>query len=115
MKRLGYQAVDLLVDHLSSLPEKKVSNTKSRNELEDLLGKPLPLQEGNPDELLDKIISEVLANTMHLNHPRFFAFVSSPGNYMSALADFLVSGFNVYSGTWLAGSASAQIELITIG
>lgn len=115
MKRLGYRAVDLLIDHLSSLPEKKVSNTKSRNELEDLLGEPLPLQEGNPDELLDKIISEVLANTMHLNHPRFFAFVSSPSNYMSALADFLVSGFNVYSGTWLAGSASAQIELITIG
>lgn len=115
MKRLGYRAVDLLIDHLSSLPEKKVSNTKSRNELEDLLGEPLPLQEGNPDELLDKVISEVLANTMHLNHPRFFAFVSSPSNYMSALADFLVSGFNVYSGTWLAGSASAQIELITIG
>jgi aromatic-L-amino-acid decarboxylase len=115
MKQLGYQAVDMLVNHLCALPQKKVSNTKSRKELEALLGEPVPQQGSNPQELLNQLEEAVFSHTMHLNHPRFFAFVSSPSNYMSVLADFLVSGFNVYSGTWLAGSASAQIELLTIG
>ena len=114
MKKLGYQAVDMLVNHLCSLPDKTVANTKSRRELEALLAEPIPQQGSNPAELLEKVASAVFSNTMHLNHPRFFAFVSSPSNYMSVLADFLSSGFNVYSGTWLAGSASAQIELVSI-
>ena len=114
MKQLGYRAVDMLVDHLCALPEKRVANTKSRKELEALLREPVPQQGSKPEELLERINSAVFSNTMHLNHPRFFAFVSSPSNYMSVLADFLSSGFNVYSGTWLAGSASAQIELLTI-
>lgn len=114
MKQLGYRAVDMLVDHLCSLPEKKVSNTKSRRELEAMLREPIPQQGSDPLELLNQLEEAIFSNTMHLNHPRFFAFVSSPSNYMSVLADFLASGFNVYSGTWLAGSASAQIELLTI-
>lgn len=115
MKQLGYRAVDMLVEHLDSLSEKKVSNIKSRRELETLLEEPVPQQGSNPMELLNKLEEAVFSNTMHLNHPRFFAFVSSPSNYISVLADFLASGYNVYSGTWLAGSASAQIELLTIG
>lgn len=115
MKKLGYKAVDMLVEHLSSLPEKKVSNKKSRKELEALLAEPLPLQGSDPEALMERMLTDIFSNTMHLNHPRFYAFVSSPGNYMSVLADFLASGFNIYSGTWLAGSASAQIELVTIG
>ena len=51
---------------------------------------------------------------MHLDHPRFFAFVPGAGNYMSVLADALVSGFNVFSSTWLESSSAAQIELVTV-
>jgi len=51
---------------------------------------------------------------MPLDHPRFFAFVPGPGNFVSAMADALVAGTNPYVTTWLEGSALAQAELVAL-
>jgi aromatic-L-amino-acid decarboxylase len=51
---------------------------------------------------------------MHPDHPRYYAFIPGPGNYVSALADALASGFNIFAGTWLEASAPAEVELVTI-
>ena len=40
-------------------------------------------------DMLSLVESYVLTNIMHLDHPRFFAFVSSPSNFVSVLADAL--------------------------
>ncbi|RLG58713.1 decarboxylase, partial [Candidatus Geothermarchaeota archaeon] len=49
-----------------------------------------------------------------LNHPRFFAFIPSPSNFVSVMADALVSGFNVFAGTWLEAPAAIEVEMVTI-
>jgi aromatic-L-amino-acid/L-tryptophan decarboxylase len=41
---------------------------------------------------------------MRVDHPRFFAYVPIPSNYVGMLADALVSGFGVFAGTWQADS-----------
>ena len=51
---------------------------------------------------------------MHLDHPRFFGFVPSPSNFVSAMGDALVAGMNPFAGTWLEASGPTQIELVTI-
>ncbi|HEY6111268.1 MAG TPA: pyridoxal-dependent decarboxylase, partial [Chthoniobacterales bacterium] len=50
-------------------------------------------------------------NNLHVDHPRFFAFVPGPNNFVSAMADALAAGFNVFNGTWFGGSAAAALEL----
>src|SRR4030095_5498543 len=57
---------------------------------------------------------DVLSSIARVIHPRFFAFIPEPGNFVGAMADALASGFNVFAGTWIGGSGAAQIELITI-
>src|SRR5205823_5083383 len=57
---------------------------------------------------------EVFPNNLHVDHPRFFAFVPGPGNFVSTMADALASGFNIFNGTWLGGSGAAAIELTVI-
>jgi glutamate/tyrosine decarboxylase-like PLP-dependent enzyme len=52
---------------------------------------------------------------MHTTHPRFVAYVPSPSNFVSVMADALVAGFNPFAGTWMEASGPAQIELTTIG
>ena len=69
----------------------------------------------DPHELVARLESEVFPNNLHVDHPRFFAFVPGPGNYISTMADALASGFNVFNGTWLGGSAAAAMELAVIG
>src|SRR6185437_5329834 len=67
------------------------------------------------ETLLGRLENDVFPNNLHVDHPRFFAFVPGPGNYVSTMADALASGFNVFNGTWLGGSAAAAIELAVIG
>jgi len=114
MRELGYRAVDMVVSHLATLRQQGVGRTAPRAELEKLLREPPPEQPAAPLDVLEALGRDVLPNTLHVNHPRFFGFIPSPGNYVSAVADFVAAGFNVFAGTWLAGSAVAEIELVTI-
>lgn len=110
MRSLGYKTIDAVVDYYQSLPEQAAVKTFSRQETTKL---PLDIQkEGrDPEEVLQQVVDQVLKGTAHLQHPRFFAFIPSPANYISVLGDLLVSGFNVFAGTWLASSGPSELEL----
>ena len=114
MRVLGYRIVDLLVEHAERLAEYPVTRKADRPAMEERLREPLPQQGASAMEVLDQLQRDVFSNIMHLDHPRFFAFVPSPSNFVSVMADTLASGFNVFAGTWLEASGPAQIELITI-
>src|SRR5690606_17348781 len=68
----------------------------------------------DPTILLDQLRRDVFTHTAHVDHPRFFAFIPSPSNFVSVMADALASGFNVFTGTWLASSGPSMIELVTL-
>ena len=114
MRQLGYAVVDALVEHLSGLPDQPLGTTARRPQTERLLREPLPDAGRPPLEVLARVQSDVLGYTLHADHPRFFAFVPGPGNFVGAMADALASGFNVFHGTWLEASGPAQVELVTI-
>jgi aromatic-L-amino-acid/L-tryptophan decarboxylase len=114
MRVLGHQVVDLLVDHFAGMHSTPVGRKGSRSELEALLGGPLPEQASDPREIVESLKEQLFANVLHVDHPRFFAFVPSPNNFVSAMADALAAGFNVFTGTWFAGSAAAQVELTVV-
>ena len=114
MRSLGYQVIDLLIDHFSDLPDKPVTRKANRVDLETKLSQPLPSESRPPNEVLEQLEEVVFRNIMHLDHPRFFAFVPSPSNFVSVMADALASGFNVFAGTWLEASGPAMVELQTL-
>ena len=114
MRRFGYRIVDLLVAHAEQLGGESVGRKAGRAELERLFREPLPEAPGDPLALLDRVERDILPNTLHVDHPRFFAFVPGPGNFVSAMADALAAGFNVFTGTWFAGSAAAEVELVVV-
>ncbi len=114
MRALGYRAIDILVEHFEQLRDKSVTRKADRPTLEKQLREPLPEQGTDAAKVLEQVEQVVFSNIMHLDHPRFFAFVPSPSNFVSVMADALVSGYNVFAGTWLEASGPAQIELVTI-
>lgn len=114
MRRLGYRVVDLLVEHFAGMHEEPVGRKGSRPALEATLREPIPREPGDPMALLELLEREVFSSILHVDHPRFFAFVPGPNNFVSAMADALASGFNVFVGTWFGGSAAAQVELVTV-
>ncbi len=114
MRELGYRAVDMVVEHFETLAGRPVTRTATRAELESRLREPFPERASHPDRLFERIATDVLANIVHVDHPRYFGFVPGPSNYVGAVADLLASGFNVFAGTWLEGSGPAEVELVTI-
>ena len=114
MRTLGYRVIDILVEHFDSLPGKPVTRGAERPALEKRLREPPPEKGSAAKDVLQQLQQDVFGNMMHVDHPRFFAFIPSPSNFVSAMADALAAGYNVFSGTWLESSGPTEIELITV-
>jgi aromatic-L-amino-acid decarboxylase len=114
MQQLGYRVVDLLIEHFAGMRDAPVGAKRSPGELLPRFAGLPPENPTDPQQLIARLDQDVFPNNLHVDHPRFFAFVPGPGNFVSTMADALASGFNVFNGTWLGGSAAAAIELTVI-
>jgi len=114
MREMGYRVVDRLVDHLATLPTQPVGAKGDPAALLAAVTEPAPEHGMEFEAVLEQLECDILRNTMHVNHPRFFAYVPGPSNFVSAMADALISGYNVFAGTWISGSGPAAVELAVI-
>jgi glutamate/tyrosine decarboxylase-like PLP-dependent enzyme len=114
MRRLGYRVVDRIVAHLEQLGELPPVRTGDAEQLRERLGGPPPEEPGDAEAALDALFDEVLPFIQHGNHPRFFARIGSPSNYVGVLADAAAAGFNVFTGSWTGGSGPATVELVVL-
>jgi len=110
MKALGYRVIDLLVDHFTHLGEKPIGVRAEPEVIRRKLRGAPSEGPGDPLELLGFLEREIFPNNLKVDHPRFFAFVPGPNNFVSAMADTLAAGLNVFNGTWLGGSGAAALE-----
>src|SRR3954447_22647129 len=114
MRRLGYRVVDRIVAHLGELGELPPIRVGDAGELRAALGGPPPEAGSHPAAALEALFEQVLPYVQAGDHPRFFARIGSPSNYMSVLADAVASGFNVFTGSWTGGSGPAAVELVVL-
>ena len=114
MRRLGYAVVDRLVDHATGLRDAPPVKVGDAAALRTALGGPPPEAPGDPDRALAALFDDVLPWGQRGDHPRFFARVGSPSNFVSVLADAAASGSNVFAGSWTGGSGTAAVELVVL-
>lgn len=114
MQALGDRALQMVIDRHEQVRAMHTTQSITRAEAERLLHAPLNEAPEPIDGLLDILGRDVFPNAFKADHPRFYAFVPSPSNFVSAVGDFLASGHNVFSGHWLASSAASQIELTVL-
>jgi aromatic-L-amino-acid decarboxylase len=114
MRALGYRIVDMLTDRFAHLSEDRVGAKADPAVLRPALLTAPPAAPVAPDEIFAMLQRDVFPNMMNTGHPRFFAFVPVPSNFVSVMADTLAAGFNVFSGSWLGGSGSVAVELTVI-
>ena len=114
MRRDGYRVVDWLVDRFTRLPSGPLGRELSREETEKLLREAMPEHPAGFERVFEEYTSKVAPYAMHLDHPRFFAFIPSAPSFASVLGDMLAAGTNVFAGTWLESSGPSQVELVVI-
>ncbi len=116
MREVGYKVVDALIDHFLHRDERPAGAPAQPVELARPPYRPVPTAPSDPRAVIDRIFSEVLGPNPRLrtDHRRFFAYVPSPTNFISVMADAITSGTNVFAGHWLAAPGPTIVELETI-
>lgn len=114
MKDYGYKVVDAIVDHYVNLNSKSPVFNASREQMDAEFLENAPENGTDKDQVLDFVVNKVLKETDILSHPKMYSFVPGPSNYVSAMADTLATGFNIFAGGWANAPAAAELEIVTI-
>ncbi len=114
MKSYGYKIVDLIAEHWGNIESKKPLLKASREEMDDIFLQEAP-EEGMPaEEVLNFVMKNVIADSAGMSHPKVYSFVPGPSNFISAMADGLASGFNIFSSIWMISPSAAELEIVTM-
>ncbi|MAU40494.1 MAG: decarboxylase [Kordiimonas sp.] len=110
MRRLGHKVVDLLVDHYQQLPEQAVTTPAKEDYSGAVLGDGFGERGLPADLVVEGVMHNVLRRAMPVNHPRFFAYIPGPGNFMGMLADTIAAGGNMFCGVAQQNAGPTQVE-----
>src|SRR5262245_53080584 len=94
IRRVGRLVVDLIADHITSLPDEPTFRPFPADLAEQMTATPAPAEGVAPDEIL-RIFTETIEPYPFGNgHPRFWGWVNSPPALMGVFADALAAAMN---------------------
>lgn len=114
MKDFGYKIVDAIVDHFETQDQKLPVTLASRKEIDALFMEEVPEKPMKAEDVLQFVLENVMPNSNIMTHPKSYAFVPGPSNYISVMSDALATGFNIFAGGWVGSPAAAGIEINTL-
>jgi len=94
IKRIGYRVIDIIADHLTTLPARPVFRPVPGDLVTRFLEEPAPAAGRSPDEILNAFLEAVEPYPFGNGHPRFFGWVNSPPAVMGIFADALAAAMN---------------------
>jgi aromatic-L-amino-acid decarboxylase len=94
IRRMGYRAVDLIVEHLATMPEQAVFRAYPTALVEAMEQAPLPEDGQSADEVMNDFARDVAPYPFGNGHPRFYGWVNSPPTPIGVFADALAAAMN---------------------
>lgn len=110
LREFAREVMELCLVYWRDAPEKAVWKAPDAKRLDKALREPMPEQPGDRAAILARLRDTVFEAQAHMAHPRFFAFVPGPSNFVSALGDLLASAHNPFVGSWLEGAGPQTLE-----
>jgi aromatic-L-amino-acid/L-tryptophan decarboxylase len=114
MRELGREVMEWAVSYRLTLADLPALRRAPHADIAVKFHESLPAGPSDPRVVLRRVIDDALPFMGRADHPRYFAFVPGPANFVGIAADMLVSAANIFAGTWLEGSGPGAIELQTI-
>ena len=114
MRELAHEVTEILIERSEQLPASAVWDGEFQQGASSPLAAEPPEDGGSPAAAIEEAVRDVLSPALRLDHPRCFGFVPSAPTWPGVLADYLVTGFNVNTATWLTAGGSSQLEAVVI-
>src|SRR5437667_1347680 len=110
----GNSVIQLMVDYLGDLRDRRVYRQMSSREIREKLDPALPTKGIGFDGLLKVFRENIIPFSRQNGHPRMFGYVQSPGIPIAAFADLLASTLNANLTVWRSAPAPVELERLTI-
>jgi aromatic-L-amino-acid decarboxylase len=94
IRRVGYRVVDIIADHLTTLPMRPVFHPVPMDVARRLQNEPMPVHGQDANEVLEAFLRHVEPYPFGNGHPRFFGWVNSPPALMGIFAEALAAAMN---------------------
>ncbi|MCU1237470.1 MAG: Pyridoxal-dependent decarboxylase [Candidatus Solibacter sp.] len=114
IREMGRAALDLVAKYYETLGGRPVLQPTTSDALRAVIDEPAPAGPTPFPELLGTLRDVVDRYSRHNAHPRFFGYVSSPGNPVNTVGSMIAAALNINVTCWRSGPAAAEIELLTI-
>jgi len=98
------------IDYLASLPSQPAQSTERGKEVAALLAEPPPEQGSSLDSILDLLFDTIIPCAFNTTAPGYFAYVPGGGLHSAAVANYLASAVNRFTGVWAAAPGAAEVE-----
>jgi aromatic-L-amino-acid/L-tryptophan decarboxylase len=114
MKDFGYKVVDAVIEHFEKQDQKLPVSNASRVEMDKLFSEEAPEDPMPATDVLNFVLENVMTQSNIMTHPKSYAFVPGPSNYISVMSDTLATGFNIFAGGWVGSAGAAGLEISTL-
>jgi glutamate/tyrosine decarboxylase-like PLP-dependent enzyme len=114
IREMGRCALDLVAEYYATLCTRTLIEPARSCSLRPLLDEPVPVEGAPFEEALAKIRDVVMRYCRHNAHPRFFGYISSPGNAVNTIGGIVAAALNINLTSWRSGPPAAEIEHLTI-
>lgn len=114
MKDFGYKVVDAVIEHFEKQDQKLPVSNASRVEMDKLFSEEAPEGPMPATDVLNFVLENVMTQSNIMTHPKSYAFVPGPSNYISVMSDTLATGFNIFAGGWVGSAGAAGLEISTL-
>jgi aromatic-L-amino-acid/L-tryptophan decarboxylase len=94
IRRVGSLVVELIAQHLTSLPERPVFRLFPPELAARFLDAPVPLAGQSPEAILAEFARDIEPHPFGNGHPRFYGWVNSPPSVMGVFAEALAAAMN---------------------
>jgi len=94
IRRVGRLVVDLIADHLTSLPERPAFRPVPAALAQEMAATPAPAHPASPDDILRRFKDTIEPYPFGNGHPRFWGWINSPPAVMGVFADALAAAMN---------------------
>ena len=111
IRALVDRAGDLVQEYLERLPSLPIDRPRTIDEVRGLVGKPIPAQGVDDEELLAYLRDIVFSASMYPGHPGFLAYIVGAGTAHGAVADLVAAAINQNVGGWRLGPGATELEL----
>ncbi|MFN8058893.1 MAG: aminotransferase class V-fold PLP-dependent enzyme [Vicinamibacterales bacterium] len=114
MRRMARDVAEALVAHLATLSDQPAVGDVHAEAFCRAMREPAPESPTPLEALLGPLFGEWIPRSYSSAGPGYLGYVPGGGLFPGALADFIASGVNRYTGVWAAAPALVQLESNTL-